>query len=309
MKTKILITSLIVLLLLSVYYNLKPDDTWFISFSNANTRPTYDTFHHIKEAQQLATGKDIKVGIIGKYFGYADNKAIYAGGKDFTGNKESLENIAEHGLWMATNLKEIAPNAEIYALCARENDRAKETKNISEAIDWAIENDIDILTYSAKAFRVEDRELIDKAVLKAIDHNIVTTFIHYDLDDNILPCGLFPSCTDPYSRENDVNIFHLDYNLLMLFSYENYLKSGRNVGNNIGAHPYFSNSSMSPVLAGIVAMMKEIDNDLTPAEYKKILVETSKETEYNGYKVGHVVDAVEAINYLLKNKTAANDDS
>lgn len=305
MKIKITISALIFFLIVSVFFNVFPNknaDTWFVSFPDANTRDTYDTFHHIKEAQQVATGKGIKVGIIGKYFGYTDNKDIYAGGKDFTGNKESFEDIAEHGLWMATTLKETAPNVEIYALCARGNDRTKKAKNISEAIDWAIENDIDILTYSAEAFRVEDRELIDKAVLKAIDHNIVTTFIHYDLDDNILPCGLFPSCPDPYSRENDVNVFHFDYNLLMLFLYENHLKSGRNVGNNIGAHPYFSNSSMSPVLAGIVAMMKEVNNTLSPKEYKKILIETSQEITYSGYQVKHVVDAAAAVNYVLNMK-------
>ena len=166
MKTKFLIISLLALLMISVFFNLKTDDTWFISFSDANTRPTYDTFHHIKDAQRLATGKGIKIGIIGKYFGYAGHTDLYAGGKDFAGNKEAFEDIAEHGLWMATTLKEIAPDVEIYALGARVNDRAKESRNISEAIDWAIENELDILTYSGEQFRPEDRDVIDKAVHK-----------------------------------------------------------------------------------------------------------------------------------------------
>lgn len=303
MKIRILITLLVVLLSVSVYFNIKPDDnTWFVSFQNANTRPTYDTFHSIKKAQQSITGKGIKVGIIGKYFGYADNKNMYAGGKNFTDNKASFEDIAEHGLWMATTLKEIAPDVEIYALCARDNNRAKEAENIAKAIDWAIENNIDILTYSGEAFRKEDRVVIDEAVHKAINNNIVTTFIHYDLPENILPTGLFPKSPESYAREPDVNIFHFDYNLLLIFVYENFVKSGRKVGNNIGALPYFSNSSMSPVLAGIVAMMKERNNDLPPEKYKKILIETSKEIEYNGYNVRHVVDAFDATNVLLKNE-------
>ncbi|NPD44669.1 peptidase [Lentimicrobium sp. S6] len=300
MKIKILFISLIVLLLVSVYYNIKHDDIWYISFPNANTRPTYNTFHNIKEAQKIATGKGIKVGVIGKYFGYEDNKYLYAGGKDFTGNMESLNDIAEHGLWMATTLKEIAPGAEVFALCARENNKAKEARNICEAIDWAIENKIDILTYSAEAFSVENRTIIDEAVQKAINYNIVTTFIHYDLQDNILPYGFLPKLTEPYEREPDVNIFHFDYNLMLTFSYKNFLKLDRKVGNNIGAYPYFSNSSMSPVLAGIIAMMKEINNDLTPEEYKKVMIETSMQIEYNDYKVRHVVDANAAVNYLLE---------
>jgi len=302
MKIKILIITLVILLFISLYYNIKPDNNWFISFSNANTRPTYDTFHNINKAQELATGNGIKVGIIGKYFGYKNNTHIYAGGKDFSGNKASFEEIAEHGLWMATTLKEIAPDAEIYALCARDKDRAKEAENISKAIDWAIENNIDILTYSAETFRIEDRKIIDEAVYKAISNNIVTTFIHYDLPKNIFPEGFFPPSKDLYCRDADVNIFHFDYNLMMIFKYVNFLKLGREVGNNIGAHPYFSNSSMSPVLAGIVAMMKEINNDLPQAEYRNILIETSKEIEYNGYNVKNSVDAYDAVNFLLKNR-------
>jgi len=113
-------------------------------------------------------------------------------GDNYVFEEASFEDIAEHGLWMATTLKEIAPDVEIYALCARDNDRAKEADNIAKAIGWAIENNIDILTYSGEAFRKEDRAVIDEAVHKAINNNIVTTFIHYDLPENILPTGLFP---------------------------------------------------------------------------------------------------------------------
>lgn len=299
MKTKILIGSLIVALLVSLFYNLKPAKTWFISFPDANTRPTYNTYHHINEAHKLATGKGIKVGIIGKYFGFLDHQNMYAGGKDFTGDSESFEEIAEHGLWMATTLKEIAPDVEIYALCARENNREKEAQNISDAIDWAIANNLNILTYSAQAFRPEDRTVIDQAVGKAIAHGIVTTFIHYDLANNLLPDDFFPGTQDTGNREADVNIFHFDYNLLMIFRYENYLKSNRQVGNNVGGLPYFSNSSMSPVLAGIVAMMMEINPHLSPEAYKNTLVKTSYKTNYKGHLVSRVADAPAAISYLM----------
>jgi hypothetical protein len=302
MKAKPLVSLLFISLLVSLFFNIKPDSNhlWFVNFPNANTRPTYDSYHHVIEAQQLATGKGIKVGIIDKYFGYADNKEIYAGGENFTQDREAFEKISEHGFWMATTLKEIAPDAEIYALNARDRNRDIESDAIIAAIDWAIENDIDVLTYSAEAFRSEDRTKIDKAVRRAIDNNIVTVFIHYDLPENILPNGLFPSSPASYSRDTDVSIFHFDYNLLLLFKYEKYVKSGRKKTNNIGALPYFSNSSMSPVLAGMIAMMKESNSSLAAADYKRILVETSREIEYDGYNVRNVVDAVGAIRYLQK---------
>lgn len=39
MKKKFLVASLIVLLIVSVFFNIKSDDTWYVSFQNANTRP------------------------------------------------------------------------------------------------------------------------------------------------------------------------------------------------------------------------------------------------------------------------------
>ena len=202
-------------------------------------------------------------------------------------------------MWMAITLKEIAPDVEIYALNARDRNRDNEREAIIKAIDWAIENDIDVLTYSAEAFRTEDREEIDEAVRKAIENNIVTTFIHYDLPENILPNGLFPNSPESYKKEADLNVYHFDYNLLLLFKYEEFISSGRQVTNNLGALRYFSNSSMSPVLAGIIAMMKEVNNIMSPDDYKEILIETSREIEYNGYMVNRVADAKRAVDYML----------
>jgi hypothetical protein len=304
-KTSIFILTLAVLLLVSVFYNIKPtkDKFWFVQFSDANTRCTYDSFHHIKEAQKHATGKGIKVGILDKYFGYSENEKLYAGGRDFTGNTSDFETVGEHGLWMATTLKEIARDIAIYALNARCGDRTKEKTAIVEAIDWAINNQIDVLTYSAEPFQQEDRAEIDKAVLKAIQNNVVIIFLHYDLAENILPYGFFPKGSEGYSRESDVNIYHYDYNLLLLSNYENYVKAGR-ISWERSDMPYFSFSSMPPVLAGIVAMMKETNPTLTVADIKKILIETSREVTYNDYKVEHVVDAVSAIDsvMMLKNE-------
>ncbi len=288
--------AIIVLLMISVFFNVKPgkNQLWFINFPDANTRPTYDYYHHINEAHNYATGKGIKVGIIDKYFAYSEHKKLYSGGIDFTGNNSDFENVGEHGLWMATTLKEIAPDANIFALNARCSDQKTEKVAIIKAIDWAIENKIDILTYSAEQFRQEDRAEIDAEVLKAVQNNITIIFLHYDLAENLLPYGFFPKSSEGYARESDVNIYHYDYNLLLIQNYENYINNGREYADR-GDMPYFSFSSMPPVLAGIVAMMKEKNSELTNHMIKEILVATSRELTYNNYKVEHVVDAVSAI--------------
>jgi hypothetical protein len=138
-------------ILLSAAFAGQPDSShlWHIHFGNANTRPTYDDFHHITDAPKMATGKDIKIGIIDTYFGYRHNQQLFAGGRNFTGDTSAFEEIAEHGFWMATTLREIAPGAEIYALNARHKDCDIETQAMLSAVDWAIENRLNILTYSA----------------------------------------------------------------------------------------------------------------------------------------------------------------
>ncbi len=294
---------LAVLFLLSLLLNLKlfldvRSEPRYIVFGDANTRETYETVHHVSAAQQFSTGRGIKVGVLDTYFGFSKHDTLYAGGKDFVDDKEAFEEIDEHGCWMATTLKEIAPGVKVYALNVRCGEKGKEAQAMVEAMNWAIENRLDILTYSAEPFDPAYRPRIDSAVKNAIDHRIVTTFIHYPLPENILPNGLYASNAGPeYTRPPDVNIYHYDYNKLALFTYEKFLASGRKArsGDDI---PYFSFSSMSPVLAGFVAMLMEIKRDLPPDAYKQILIKTSRVVEYHGKTIPHVVDAEKAVEYL-----------
>ncbi len=270
-------------------------------FNDANTHESYETIHHIKEAQEISTGKGIKVGIIDKYFGIEKHKILYVKGVDFTDSPNNLNLIDEHGYWMATTLKEIAPDVEIYALNARANSPEKTAASIIQSIDWAIKNNLDVLTYSAEQFDPENRKLIDEAVQKAIEHNIITTFIHYTYPDNILPYSFFVK-PPSYDREPDIKVYHKDYNVLNTIFYDRYIKSGRNPksGDEI---PYFSISSMSPVLAGVIALIKETNPDLSSNKIKKILSETSKTINYNDREIENVLDAYAAVNYSLNHKT------
>lgn len=92
-------------------------------------------------------------------------------------------------------------------------------------------------------------------------------------------------------RKPDINIFHYDYN-----------------GFAKGNPPYLSLSSTSPVTAGFVAIFKSINNNLTPSEYKDILIQTSYSMNYNdrglnrqNVYVERVADIGNAAKYLTKN--------
>lgn len=277
-------------------------DVWNIHVPDANTRETYATVHHVRQAQEVSTGAGVKVGILDWGFGFEDHDGLYAGGKDFTTyeyHDENFNHTSEHGFWMAQTLKEIAPDAEVYALGTYVPDSEEEWVDaMTEAIRWSMEQGIDILTLSHQAISEKNRERFDEAVDKAVEQGIVTTFIHYDNPNNILPWGIWESGGEGYyNRDADLNIFQYDYNTLFLESYARIAESPEYDG-IYRDELYLSVSSMSVVTAGFVALLEEIDDTLTPAEYREILIETSRPMEYAGERAEHVVDIEAAVRYL-----------
>lgn len=264
-------------------------EAMIVNYSNANSRETYFTMHNVKEAHKYGKGKDIKVGIIDWCFGLTENNELYENGVDVSGNPFFLNEKSEHGYWMAQTLKEIAPECKIYAInylnIANFNDRSS---YIVKAIEWALNNGIQILTYSGSQFNSEERLLIDKAVDHAVKLGVIPTFTHYDNENNFFPGALMNFSAG--NRAPDIRILHYDYNTLFLNRYEKYtrmnikdIKSGDEI-------PYFSISSTSPVLAGFIAILKSIDNTLTLNKCKELLKGTSYSTHFKGYSLWDNVD-------------------
>jgi hypothetical protein len=280
-----------------------------IHVENANSRDTFFSIHHVSAAQQISKGKGVKVGIMDHYFAYDQNKNLYAGGADFLNDSQSYNKIDEHGHWMASVLKETAPECDVFALNVMDNSNEdKKVDAMIKAIDWAIQNHLDILTYSGPKISQKNRKRLDNAVNKAVDNNIVTTFINYENENNILPFGMYSVPKGTFSREPDVNIFHYDYNTLIADQYKRYLQLNTQPtsGNDI---PYFSLSSTSPITAGFVAILKSINRNLKPNEYKDILIKTSYKYEYKGqaaFENGEsprVVDMMKAATFLKDNNS------
>lgn len=307
MKKKISYTLLIIILFLSllsngVQYVTKHFDR--IYTENSNSRDTYFSIHNISEAHQITKGEGVKVGILDNSFAISHFNNLFAGGIDFGNNQKSLEKEQGHGWQMAATLREIAPECEIFALNISMGNEAKQVDSIIAAIEWAVQNDLDILTLSQAEISEQNRDRLDAAVNKAVENGIVTTFIHYDNPVNLLPYSVTPYHEGEYSRTPDINVYHYDYNCIwsaQIQAFEN-----RNMppdsGNDI---PYFSFSSMSPVTAGFVALLMSIDSSLSPAQYKQILIDTSYAMDYTGimeWETGrseHTVDIMKAVTVLL----------
>ncbi len=302
---KPVIVFFILLLILSLGFNVfmvnyigqeKTKSIRSIVFGDANSRDTYFSMHNIARAYEVTKGKGIKVGILDTSFGYSKHSNLYAGGKDFADRENIFMNEEWHGYWMAVTLREIAPEVEIYALGVNFDNEDKKVESMIQAIEWAIENGLDVLTYSSSRLSEENEKKLDVAVNKANEHKIVTTFIHYPNPNNILPGGLFMSKGDiDYDgREPDLNIYHYDYNTVIISSYVNYMTASKDQRAQM-VPPFMSLSSTSPVTAGFVALLKSIDNTLHPAEYKRILMETSNKRLYNGVICPRVPDIYEAV--------------
>jgi hypothetical protein len=268
-----------------------------IRFTNANSRQTYFTIHNIWEAWEFSKGAGAKVGILDHSFGYGKHEGLYAGGENFQTDEwgEYFSESSHHGFWMASTLREVAPEVDIYALGTYSSDESAKVNAMVRAIDWAIENDLDVLTYSAARFSAENRPRLDEAVDRALEHGIVFTFIHYPHPGNLLPTWLGPRSGDD-EREPDVNILHYDYQLIFTERYLDWLERGK----ESGYRPYLSISSTSPVTAGFVALLKGVQPDLGPAEIKRILMETSRPLTFEGQRAPRTVDAAAALRSVIK---------
>jgi len=267
-------------------------------FPGANSHDTYFTMHHIREAQAISQGKGCKVGILDHSFGMALHPELYAGGKNFVEDSdEYLIKREWHGYWMAVTLHEIAPEAEIYALNTH-SFKSPESNGeaIARAIDWAIKNHLNVLTYSHATIQGKERKVLDAALDRAHKAGIVTTFIHIGHPGNILPSGLWNEKED--GRYPDINVLQYDYTVVKIGWKGDFITKKSSAPRFYS--PFYSISSMSPVVGGVVALMKSLRSDLSPAECQKILRETSHPLNYRGEKPPRVLDALAAVKRVKK---------
>lgn len=150
----------------------------------------YAVVHDLLSAHELSRGEGVRVGVLDHTFGVDLHRDLYAGGENFQGGPWVVRyhGSSSHGYRMAAVVREIAPEAEIYALgTADHTDEAALVDAMVRAIDWAIEHRLDVLTYSGPAITPELRPRLDLAISRAHAAGIVTTFAHHQHPDNLLP--------------------------------------------------------------------------------------------------------------------------
>ncbi len=264
-------------------------------FPDANSRPTYFSIHNVRDAWEISRGAGVKVGIMDHSFGFRTHPELYAGGRSFQTDEwaQSFDTVSHHGFWMASTLRELAPEAQIYALGTYSSDEGAKVDAMVWAIDWAIANHLDVLTYSANRFSPAVRPRLDSAVDRALAAGIVTTFIHYPHPGNLLPTWLGPRTGDD-EREPDLNILQYDYQVVFPQRYAEWMRRGP----ASGYVPFLSVSSTSPVAAAFVALMRSARPGLPPADVKRILRETARPLTFEGKRAERAVDVAAALRSL-----------
>ena len=259
----------------------------FFKNSNKKAIESYYTVHNLSKAQKVCTGKGVKIGIIDWLFGNEKDQ-LYSGFYDPT-EMGFLDN-KEHGYAMASTLKEIARDCQIYAIngitkgCL--DDDMLRVKFLQKAVNYAIENNIQILTYSHKPIVDEDAiKELQKILDFAEKNDVLTIFLHCNLKNNIMPVAIGSKI------ENEIAeifyIYQYNYNSLNPIAYKKWLDSKKT-----DQTCFLSWSSMTPVLAGFVALLLEQKPELTKKEIIQLLNKTSK---------NKIPNILEAVNLLKTN--------
>ena len=212
---------------------------------------------NIEAAQKIATGKGVTVAILDHMFKKEDeslqNRVVKSGSVLESAPVFDTKEQLGHGTWMARVLAKVAPNVQIMPVRISSNDPGTFTKGI----EYAVENGADIISLSHQAIPIEKRPDMDKAIEKASQKGITFVYINYEgkREDVIVPCPI--EFANEYNKNKQ--IFVVGTNFV-----------------NESSFPYtWGVSQTAPIVAGVIAMMKEVNPTLGPFEIKKILFESN----------------------------------
>jgi hypothetical protein len=203
--------------------------------------------HHCHD--HLNEGKDVKIAIFDSGITNVKTEGTISFVKE--------EEISDHGNLLARNLKEILHDVKLYDVRILDNNNEGNYSSLAKGVDWAIENDIDIISLSVVGF--ESSEILENAINKAEENNILVIAAAGN-ESNDKP-------TYPASYPTVISVGALNENS-EIASYSNY-------GNFVDI--YKSASSEGTSFATITAVacaanMMESNPDLSAKEIRKLIV-------------------------------------
>ncbi len=226
------------------------------------------------EARRKATGKGVTVAILDHLF---DEKDPSLAGKWVEPGSviEGLPAFDEsgHGTWMARDLIAVAPDVRVMPvrICGPGHDGA--AGDYAAGIDYAVAHGARIISLSHRAVEPGERAVLDAAVDRATRAGATFVFIHYqgDRPEVVVPSPI------------EFAAYHEDRATVFVI--------GTNFADD-GSFPYtWGLSQTAPMVAGVAAMMLEVNPALTPLRIKEVLSGAGRDIG-SGYKV---LDAAMAV--------------
>jgi minor extracellular protease Epr len=238
----------------------------------------YDNSPYLLEE---ATGKGVKVAVIDSGISKHPDLNI-TGGKGFMNGSDSFEDEHNHGTMVAgiiAGQKEgVAPGVELYGLKVLDRNASGNAVQMIEAVNWAIENDMDIINMSI--IMDWDYAPLNHALKRAMDEGII-----------VIACagnngGIV---TSPASVEGVISVGALDIDMRTKASFSShigkvdYWAKGTNIRSTNRHGGYDSNwygtSFSAPYVTGIFALYKEVYPELTAEQLKVLVKENGRAVE------------------------------
>jgi len=250
--------------------------------------------HNIRPAHDITMGAGTRVGILGHSFEESAHRGLYAGVASFRLVAAAPEDSGKdhQGYWLALGVREIAPQAQIFAMEVPGHEKEGRVEALAEGLDWALVQDLDVVTYCAGSLSTSEREALGPVIEQAVAEGLVLVFVDYSHPLNLLTTE-FGRSAKAQVRKADLSIFSYDCTslqaeaLLPLAEFDD-----DRIQRNLS---FLAQPSSGAITAGLVALVRSVAPEASPAEVKRILKETSHSLSYSGRKAQRVPDAFWAV--------------
>lgn len=147
----------------------------------------------VSQAFKQLTGQGVRVAIIDSGVNPAHpHVGGVAGGVGFTAN-EANENYLDylgHGTAVAGAIREKAPEALLYAVKVFDQSLRTTATTILRALDWTIDNQMDVVNLSLGTFNSSYQEQFEQVVARATERNVIIVAAHEAAGQSLLPGSL-----------------------------------------------------------------------------------------------------------------------
>jgi hypothetical protein len=232
---------------------------------------------NVTEAQKIATGKGVIVAILDHMFDKEDKSFQHRLVRPASVLQDAPvfgpEVRSGHGTWMARVLVKVAPDVKIMPVRICGNGIYGDAELYIKGIEYAIENGANIVCLSQQAIPREKQQDLDGAIKKATEKGVTFVYINYQGKRKDVIVTSPVEFANRYNKNN--KIFVIGTNFI-----------------NESSFPYtWGVSQTAPMVAGVIAILKELNSELIPFEIKNILFES-----YNTISSGYpILDALKAV--------------